>query len=109
MDSKLADPGDEYRPAWCRTGDVRFPVAARVAGQWWVLRANNFPDHPMWTLFVAGRRQRDIDDPPPAWGRPVAATAALTPEEVRDALAPVRTLVAYGSEVGRACDYDCCD
>ena len=58
------------RPQWHETGDACFPTAARVDEQWWVLRVNAFPDHPLWTLFVEGERRLDVDDTPPAWGRP---------------------------------------
>jgi hypothetical protein len=93
------------RPHWHRTGDPYFPVAARVDEQWWVLRINNFPDHPVWTLLVDGARRFDIDDTPPGWADPVNPIAPhLPPNEVAEALAPVREFVAYGSEVGQACD-----
>jgi hypothetical protein len=89
-------------PRWRRTGHPYFPVAAEVAGEWWVLRLNCFPDHPMWTLFVGGVRRFDIDDTPAGWGRP---TEAAPPDyDVYDALAPVAGYVAYGSEVGQPCD-----
>ena len=43
-------PELHIRPEWGQTGNVYFPVAAVVNGEWWVLRINNFPDHPLWTL-----------------------------------------------------------
>jgi hypothetical protein len=73
------------------------------------LRINNFPDHPLWTFFVDGNRRFDVDDAPAAWGNPAdRALPALTPEEAEAALAPVASLVAYGSEVGRPCDNPFC-
>ncbi|MEV0696838.1 hypothetical protein AB0I53_02815 [Saccharopolyspora sp. NPDC050389] len=97
------------RPQWRRTGDPRFPVAAIVDGRSWALRLNSFPDHPLWTLFVDGARRFDIDDLPSTWGKPSPRTDppldARTAEEI---LAPIRTFVAYGSEIGDPCDNPFC-
>jgi hypothetical protein len=92
-------------PHWHRTGDHYSPVAATVDGHWWVLRLNNFPDHPLLTLFIDCMRQFDVDDIPPAWGNPVdRANPSLESRAAEEALAPISTFVAYGSEVGQACD-----
>ncbi len=110
----LADVRDllailDVSPRWYQTGAPFFPVAGRVDGAWWVLRVNSFPDHPLWTLFVDGVRRFDVDDAPPAWGNPAALDhPALTPAEASEVLAPVAALVAYGSEVGAACDNPFC-
>jgi hypothetical protein len=74
-----------------------------------VLRVNHFPDHPLWTLFIDGKRRFDLDDAPPRWGRPAGAVLALADADAEEALAPVRDFVAYGSEVGRPCtNLFCC-
>jgi hypothetical protein len=94
------------RPRWRFTGDTRFPAAARVDGHWWVLRVNGFPDHPLWTLFVDGRVRGDVRATPAHWDLP-----RRTDPPDRDAaraVAPVRHLRAYGSEVGRPCDDPVC-
>jgi hypothetical protein len=97
------------RPEWRRTGYRRFPVAARVQGQWWVLRMNCFPDHPLWTLFVDGVRRFDINDVPPTWGRPAdRAAPRWETHAVSDALRAVQEWDAYGSEVGDPCDDPFC-
>ncbi|ONH32602.1 hypothetical protein [Pseudofrankia asymbiotica] len=102
-------PETHAQPRWRRTGNAYFPVAAAVDGQWWVLRINSFPDHPLWTLFVNGVRRLDIDDAPPSWGEPAARSApALEPGLHAEVLNPVRGLVAYGSEVGEPCDNPFC-
>lgn len=96
-------------PAWRRTGNAYFPTAASVDGRWWVLRVNSFPDHPLWTLFVAGERRCDIDDAPPAWGQPADdGLPRLTAAEAAEALSGLAHLIAYGSEVGRPCDNPYC-
>lgn len=100
----------EGRPSWRRTGNAFFPTAADVDGSWWVLRVNSFPGHPVWTLFVDGRRRYDVDDTPPGWGNPASPDhPALSSAEVTAALDGLTGLVAYGSEVGRPCnDLACC-
>jgi hypothetical protein len=97
------------RPLWRRTGNAYFPVAARVEAQWWVLRVNNFPDHPTWTLLVDGRRRFDVDDAPPSWHNPAdQSVEALDTASAQEALALVVGLEAYGSDVGQPCDNPYC-
>ncbi|WP_280243401.1 hypothetical protein [Nocardia abscessus] len=97
------------RPQWQRTGIARFPVAALVDNQWWVLRINGFPDHPLWTLFVDGTPRFDLDDTPPTWGRPsVRSAPSLDPRTAEQAVAPIQSFTAYGSEVGDPCDDPVC-
>jgi hypothetical protein len=97
------------KPRWHETGDKYFPAAARVGGEWWVLRLNNFPDHPLWTLIVDGQRRFDLDDVPPTWGKVSGESVPrLSPDEAEEALGPVREWRAYGSEVGRPCDNPFC-
>jgi hypothetical protein len=96
---------------WRRTGVPMFGHAARVDGAWWVLRLNGFPDHPMYTLFVAGTVVGDLDDPrrqAPAWDLDIADRPAVTEEERDELLAPLRGRSPYGSEAGRPCDGDWC-
>ncbi len=101
----------EYRahPAWQKTGNPRFPIVARFDKSWWVLRANAFPDHPMWTLFVDGQRRFDVDDPPAAWGSLAEGDLPAVDESTAvDVLRAVKKYTAFGSEVGRACDNPLC-
>lgn len=92
-------------PAWHRSGDACFPTAARVGSDWWVLRVNSFPDHPLWTLFINGESRFDVDDPPASWGHPASdALPALSESDAAAALRGLKGLTAYGSEVGRPCD-----
>ena len=96
------------QPPWRRTGNAFFPIAARVKGQWWVLRINSFPDHPLWTLFVDGGRRFDIDDAPSAWGDPSKTVTFLDAAEASEAVRPVGHLEAYGSEASQPCDNPFC-
>ncbi|NUT47903.1 MAG: hypothetical protein HOV94_11430 [Saccharothrix sp.] len=96
---------------WRRTGVRRFAFAARVDGTWWVLRLNDFPHHPRYTLFVGGLVVGDVDDLPsraPAWDLDTADRPGLTDGEREEVLASTRGLEPYGSEVGAPCDGDWC-
>lgn len=74
-----------------------------------MLRMNSFPDHPMWTLFVDGEMRFDLDDLPPAWGGPADRSAPpMDANTAQEVLAPLRDLVAYGSEVDQPCDDPFC-
>jgi hypothetical protein len=90
---------------WRRTQDAYFPAAALADGQWWVLRLNSFPDHPLWTLFVDGVSRGHSEDTPPGWGNPSDRSLPRLPAgQVETVLAPLRGLVAFGSEDGNPCD-----
>ncbi|MFD5559580.1 hypothetical protein [Kitasatospora griseola] len=47
---------------WHDTGTRVFPYAARLDGHWWVLRLNDFPEHPLLTLFVDAEVVGDLED-----------------------------------------------
>lgn len=85
-----------------------FPYAARVHGRWWVLSMNNFPDHPMYTLFIDGAVICDMDDHPPEWGKEWGEGPFLGAMDKAKALRPVQGFEAYGSEIGCPCQRDCC-
>lgn len=99
------------RVLWRSAGATVFCYAARVDGVWWVLRRNGFPDHPLYTLFVAGAVVGDVQDlrtRAPAWDLAVTGRPALTDAERAEALTPLRGLAPYGSEAGQPCDGDWC-
>jgi len=92
--------------SWRRVSSNVFPYAALLDGvHWVVLRLNDFPDHPLYTLFIDGTRIFDVD---------VLTLGShpehelLSPEERREVLALMRGLGPYGAEVGRPCDGDFC-
>ncbi|HVW42683.1 MAG TPA: hypothetical protein VHC18_15155 [Amycolatopsis sp.] len=97
--------------AWKATGDACFPQAASIDGQWWVLRVNNWPDHPLYSLLIDATWRGDLsfdegaDWWPPAWqdatGR---ALPELTNAELDAALGPLQDFTGYGSESGQPCD-----
>lgn len=107
--------GPELPPSvtWRRTGLRRFIAAALVEGPeggevWWVLRMNAFPEHPLWTFFVDGRRHGDLEDTPRGWTIPRMDETPMNPAETAVAVGPVEAWTAYGGEVGRACDDPWC-
>lgn len=93
---------------WRRAGSPVFMWAALVGGSWWVLRLNDFPEHPLYSFFTGGQLAGDIDDLPPAWLTTTSGTAPLTAGERRQVLSLMRGLGPYGSEAGRPCDGDWC-
>lgn len=80
-----------------------------VDGEWWVLRINNFPDHPLCTLFVDGERQCDVEDRGVlAWDFTTRDDDGPDQAESVAAVAAVHHFSVYGSEVGRPCGNACC-
>lgn len=56
--------------AWEATGDGEFPYAAAHRGHSFVIRVNDFPAEPLYTLLSEGEEIEDLEDWPPAWIRP---------------------------------------
>ena len=109
----MTEPTDVLtRPVvWRRTDAPVFVYSARVDDAWWVLRRNGFPDHPRFTLFVAGAVVGDVQDLPttaPSWDLEVDSRPPLTDEQRDEVLTTMRGLGPYGSEVGQPCDGDWC-
>jgi hypothetical protein len=97
--------------AWQDTGARVFVRAARVDRQWWVLRVNEFPDHPLFTLFIEGACVGDVEDlhiRAPGWDLDVAQRPPLSDAQRGEVLGLMRGLGPYGSEVGQPCDGDWC-
>lgn len=47
---------------WSETSDVEFPFKAVHDGDKLLLRLNDFPAEPLYTLFVNGEEIMDLDD-----------------------------------------------
>jgi len=63
----------EQRVTWSETTNSDFPAEARVGGQHWVVRINDWPDYPfMYTLFIDGREVLELESWPRPWTRPSA-------------------------------------
>lgn len=56
--------------AWEATCDAEFPYAVVLDGTRHVLRVNDFPAEPLYTLLVEGQPIADLEDWPPTWIRP---------------------------------------
>lgn len=99
------------RVMWRRARTRVFVYAACVDYEWWVLRINEFPDHPLYTLFVGGVVVGDVQDLPvvaPAWDFDVDSRIPLNDVERGELLTLMRGLGPYGSEVDQPCDGDWC-
>ncbi|MCX5208066.1 hypothetical protein OG689_01830 [Kitasatospora sp. NBC_00240] len=95
--------------AWYDTGSTVFRYAARADGRWWVLRLNDFPEHPLFTLFVDAAVVGDIDDLPAAWRlTPRAALPVLDAPDRAEMLRLMSGLGPYGAEAGTPCTGDWC-
>ena len=97
--------------AWRRTGDDSFPLAASDRGHWMLLRSNDVPSHPRFTVFRDGLAVSDIDEewPVDQYGNePDLFAAKLAARERGLAMATVRGLRKYGSENGKPCEDPWC-
>jgi hypothetical protein len=56
--------------AWEHTGDGEFPYRARVGPAELLIRVNDFPAEPLYTLLVNGQPDCDLNDWPACWARP---------------------------------------
>ncbi|MEV4194769.1 hypothetical protein [Streptomyces toxytricini] len=108
-------PAFPWEAAWHRTGSGVFPYAARVEGRWWILRLNDFPEHPQYTLFLDSRCVGDMNDDP-VDGRRIAAIGEAAPVLGATARAEILRHMAglgpYGAERGTPCtdnDYCTCE
>ncbi|MFD7026768.1 hypothetical protein ACFWAR_01885 [Streptomyces sp. NPDC059917] len=102
-------PAVPAQVAWYDTGNHVFPYAARVEGRWLVLRLNDFPEHPLLTLFIDARVIADVDDAPTGWRLPPRSVLpVLGAPERAQVLAAMAGLGPYGAEAGAPCTGDWC-
>jgi hypothetical protein len=55
---------------WRRTASAVTPYEADVDGARWVVRVNDFPREPLYTLIVDGAPTLHLEEWPSAWRRP---------------------------------------
>ena len=55
---------------WDATGDGEHPYRCEVDGTQYVVRINDFPAEPLYSVMAGGRVLGNIDDWPPGWQRP---------------------------------------
>lgn len=94
---------------WYRTRIDPFHRAAWIDGRCWVLRLNDFPEHPLYTLFVDGIVVGDLDDVPATWATFALRLLPVLDDERRAAVIELMAqLGSYGAEHGQPCDGDWC-
>jgi len=54
---------------WHESGNPERPWCATVGSAQWEVQVNDFPDTPLYTLFVGDVAVGDFDDWPPVWTR----------------------------------------
>jgi hypothetical protein len=76
MDEAASDAGGagaaftEMPIAWEHTGDGELPYRAKVDGVELLVRVNDFPAEPLYSLLVNGQLECDLEDWPGRWVRP---------------------------------------
>jgi len=63
--------------SWVHTGDGESPYCTTLEGRTLVLRVNDFPAEPMYTLVTDGQDIADLDSWPDAWIRPAIPQALV--------------------------------
>jgi hypothetical protein len=58
-----------YWIRWNTTEDALFPYQATINDQIWLIRINDFPDEPLYTLIIEKREIIDFDDWPKTWSK----------------------------------------
>ena len=61
---------------WSATGAADTPWVGSVGSEVWKVRCNDFPDEPLYTLLIDGKKIDDFDDWPRAWSRPAPKTGS---------------------------------
>ena len=92
---------------WTKTGHDYLPFAAHTSGEWWVLRLNSFPEHPLWTVFAGTQGTFELNDLPATWALPWDDEPLDNPE-IAEAIAPLLKYAAYDSEIGDPCGCPYC-
>ena len=54
--------------AWAHTDDAEHPYGAQFDGHALLIRLNDFPAEPLYTLLIDGVATQDLDDWPATWG-----------------------------------------
>jgi hypothetical protein len=71
----VAEPADAGLLAatpigWAHSGDAELPYRAKLDGRNLLIRVNDLPAEPLYTLVVDGSELAVLEDWPPAWRRP---------------------------------------
>jgi hypothetical protein len=85
-----------------KTGWTFHPYEARVDGQVWLIGINDFPDEPLYTLYIDGRRVEDFNDWPVPWTRP----GAEAPPIIRPDRVPRQRPIEWSRSASAECPYE---
>ncbi len=100
MDETAGNAGPSFAGmavTWQHTGDGEVPYRATVNGAELLVRVNDFPDEPLYTLLVNGRVACDLEDWPAGWTRPgVPAGLLRQAADVQAQRGRVDAIVAAG-------------
>ncbi|GGA15857.1 hypothetical protein [Dyella caseinilytica] len=61
---------DHVDVEWSKCHQGAFAYEAKASSSDWKLRMNNFPDEPLFTLFIDAKEVLHFNDWPKAWKRP---------------------------------------
>lgn len=62
---------------WTHTGDAELPFAAEVDGRRLIVRINDFPAEPLYTLMADDEELMHLEDWPKSWVMPSPPKALL--------------------------------
>lgn len=55
---------------WFNTEDAEYPLVSNVNEECWRIRINDFPEEPLYTLFIEKRLVVSFNDWPSSWKKP---------------------------------------
>jgi hypothetical protein len=64
------DRYDKLNIKWSKCKEGKFAFKTFVASSSWMLRMNDFPDEPLFTLFIDGKEILHFNNWPSAWAKP---------------------------------------
>lgn len=69
----MMNPSEEYlkkKIKWDRSNDSEYPYCIVIDGKTLILRLNDFPEEPLYTLIVDGEEIIDLQSIPSTWQIP---------------------------------------
>jgi hypothetical protein len=67
--SSVLDDYLQQTVVWAKTEQAEFPYLAEINGQSWQIRINDFPEQPLYTLFVGNQEIGSFDQWSHTWQR----------------------------------------
>lgn len=69
MTQPLLDDCFKQAVVWAKTDHAEFPYVAEINGHSWRLRINDFPEQPLYTLFIDDQEIGNFDEWSLIWQR----------------------------------------